>query len=291
MNPILYLAVLIAAAIIALIGTAWLLSAPANKRRKQVATDFEKIDPPTRAEILSMIDQHARTGHSRVLYLRSNIATAQVPLARIGGQPLARTGEAWPTGDDGEPATFLLQLPLPAAAGGPWEGRLIVVYLVRRELLVRSYSGTHLDELAPQTNTATAPVEPIGLQAVAIPAAADDGHGADLVLAEQLIKEVPGLESKLAGLTTYPAPLLLKLLAGHAEAGDLRLEDVVLVGDAPALNPSPQTPKCLICQQPMRFLFQLADVSKSFGLGDCGVGYVYGCDAHPEFCEGVVDCY
>jgi hypothetical protein len=291
MNPIWFWAVLIIAATIVLIGIAWLLSVPASKRRRQIAADLKKIDPPARAEILSLIDRHAQTGRSRVLYLRSTAAAAQMPLARIGGQALARPGEPWPAGDDGEPGRFLLQLPLPAVAGKPWEGRLIVVYLVQHELLVRSYSGAHLDELVAQTDPQTGAADPIGLQAVAVPAAADDGRGADLSLAEQLVKEVPGLESKLAGLTSYPAQVLLNLLAGPAEAGYPRLEDVVLIGDAPALIQSAHDARCLVCQQPMRFLFQLADVGKSFGLGDCGVGYVYGCDAHPEFCQGFADCY
>ncbi|WP_368562184.1 hypothetical protein [Pseudoxanthomonas sp. UTMC 1351] len=290
MNPILFWTAVTAAGLIVLVGIGWLFSVPGNKRRRQAAIDFEKIDGPTRAGILVMIDQHARAGVFRVLYLRSTAATPS-SLARIGGQPLARAGEPWPTGEDGEPGKFLLQLPLPAVAGKAWEGRLIVVYMVQQALLVRSYSGAHLDELVPQTDPTSTAVEPVGLQAVAIPTAADDGHGADLNLAEQLIKEVPGLESKLAGLTAYPAPVLLKLLAGHAEAGDIRLEDVVLVGDAPALISSTHDPKCLICHQPMRFLFQLADATQSFGLGDCGVGYVYGCDTHPEFCQGFVDCY
>lgn len=290
MNPILYWSAIITAAAIVLLGAVWLLSLPANKRRKRVATDLKKIDPPARTEILAMIDQHARTGQSRVLYLRSSF-TPQAPLARIGGQPLARPGEPWPASDDGEPGKFLLQFPLPAVAGKPWEGRLIVVYLVQHELLVRSYSGSHLDELVPQTDPTKSPMRPVGLQALAVPTAADDGRGADLSLAEQLVKEVPGLESKLTGLAAYPAPVLLKLLAGHSEAEDPRLEDVILIGDAPALIQSAHDPMCLICQQPMRFLFQLADVAESFGLGDCGVGYVYGCDAHPEFCQGFVDCY
>jgi hypothetical protein len=290
MNPILYWAAIVTVAAVVLVSIVWLLSLPASKRRKQAAIDLEKIDPPARAEILSLIDQHARTGDSRVLYLRSAIATTPVPLAHIGGQPLARPGEPWPMGDDGEPGRFLLQLPLPAVAGKSWEGRLIVVHLVQQELLVRSYSGAHLDELVPQNSPTAMMPEPIGLQAMAVPAAADDGHGADLGLAEQLIKVVPGLGSRLAGLTAYPAPVLLQLLAGHAEAEYPRLEDVVLIGDAPALIQATHDPMCLICQQPMRFLFQLADVAKSFGLGDCGVGYVYGCDAHPEFCQGFVDC-
>jgi hypothetical protein len=295
MNPILFWTAVAVAGLIVLVGIGWLFSIPAASRRKRAAADFAKIDPPTRAGILAMIDRHARNGPFRVLYLRSTVAAAALPLARIGGQPLARPGEPWPRGEDGEPGKFLLQLPLPAVSGSPWEGRLIVLYLVQQALLVRSYSGTHLDELVPQDSAtamaAESAAEPIGLQAVAIPTAADDGHGADLRLAEQLIKEVPGLASRLAGLTAYPAPVLLKLLAGHAEAGDLRLEDVVLVGDAPALIPSSHDPRCLVCQQPMRYLLQLADASQSFGLGDCGVGYVYGCDAHPEFCQGFVDCY
>jgi hypothetical protein len=42
----------------------------------------------------------------------------------------------------------------------------------------------------------------------------------------------------------------------------------------------------------MRFLFQFDDAFGSdYLLGDAGLGYVYGCDDHPEHCQGFVDCY
>jgi hypothetical protein len=39
----------------------------------------------------------------------------------------------------------------------------------------------------------------------------------------------------------------------------------------------------------MRFLLQFSDVTDEYLFGDSGVGYVYGCDAHPEQCAGFVD--
>lgn len=282
----------LAAGMLFVIG--WLLSLPGRKGRKQAVIDYEKIDGPARSDILAMIDRHARTGRFRELYLRSSTGDAQVPLAWIGGKPLAPAGGPWPVDEEGNAATFLLQLSLPGVVGGPWKGRLIVVYLVQYGLLARSYSETQLGELVAQSGPPAATlVEPSGLHALAVPAAraAPDGGEEEIDLVSQLIEEVPGLESRLERLTAYPAPVLAKLLAGQAQVAVFGMEDAIFAGGAPAIIQNPHDPLCETCQQPMRFLFQFADVTESFALGDCGVGYVYGCDAHPDFCQGFVDCY
>ncbi|WP_454831687.1 hypothetical protein [Pseudoxanthomonas wuyuanensis] len=137
-------------------------------------------------------------------------------------------------------------------------------------------------------------LEPCGLQTLAVPAAlveADDEEDSDLDLVGQLIETVPGLEAKLNQLTAYPEQVLPMLLAGHAQDRVFGPEDAVLAGGAPALIQSAHDPLCTACQQPMRFLFQFDDVTEDFKMGDCGVGYIYGCDAHPEHCRWFVDCY
>jgi hypothetical protein len=41
----------------------------------------------------------------------------------------------------------------------------------------------------------------------------------------------------------------------------------------------------------MRFLFQFGDLVPGSPLGDAGVGYVYGCDGHPDDCVGFIDSH
>lgn len=67
-------------------------------------------------------------------------------------------------------------------------------------------------------------------------------------------------------------------------------DGAILVGAAPEYIQSEHEPSCEACGARMRFLFQFADVTDDFMLGDAGVGYVYGCDAHPERLQGFIDC-
>lgn len=80
--------------------------------------------------------------------------------------------------------------------------------------------------------------------------------------------------------------MLNPIIEGKAQ---LDAEDAILAGGDAQLIQNEHDPLCPACQQPMRFLFQFGDVTEDFELGDCGVGYVYGCDAHPENCVGFVD--
>lgn len=279
-----------------IIAVGWLFSLPGRKGHKQAAADYEKIDEPTRAEILDMIDRHSRTGGFRWLYRPSSGVDAQASMARIGGKPLVRADETWPVDDDGSPGTFLLQLPLSAASWGSWKGRLIAVYLMQHELRVKSYGNALLDELIPGSSPSAGPmVMPAGLQALAIPTtpnveedAEEEDDGLDI---ERLMEDVPGLKFKLAALTAHPVRVLSKVLAGQADARYFDMEKAILAGGAPMLIQGAHDPVCTRCQQPMRFLFQFGDVTESFELGDGGVGYIYGCDAHPGLCQGFVDCF
>ena len=81
------------------------------------------------------------------------------------------------------------------------------------------------------------------------------------------------------------------LLVGHGDGRAFRSEEAILVGGGPELIQGEHDTLCALCAQPMRFLCQFGDVTESFELGDCGVGYVYGCDAHPEHCQAFVDCF
>ncbi|HEY6093693.1 MAG TPA: DUF1963 domain-containing protein [Gallionellaceae bacterium] len=285
----------IAGTILAIIGIGWLLSIPGRRRRKQADADFQKIDENTRQELLTLIDSHSRKSEFVLLY-RFNTGTANpASMARVGGNPLARESESWPHHADGSPATFLLQLPLLAPRlPAPWQGRLIAVFLVDYGLLIRSYDAASVPDLTALRNPQEKPiVAETELQPLAIPYVPvsedeeeeDEESGFDV---GQLLERVPGLKDRLGQFSEQPVALLSRLIAGN---NYLSSEDTILVGGDPQLIQNPHDAACPICQRPMRFLFQFCDVTETFALGDCGVGYVYGCDDHPEHCEGFVDCF
>lgn len=283
----------------AIIGAGWLLSLAGRKEQKQATADYQKMDVSTRTEILNMIDRHSRAGDYRLLYRTSSGSDTQLSMARIGGVPLMHPDEAWPTDMGGAPNAFLLQLPLMAPQLESWKGRLIAVYLTQHELLVKSYSEALIDELVPRANpSADLLVEPQCLQALAVPnvpvtsdAEEDEDQECEGVDVERLVKDVKGLMPMLTALTAYPELVLSKVLAGHADARSFEAEGAILVGGSPVFIQGAHEPECTICHQPMRFLFLFADVTENSELGDCGVGYIYGCDVHPEHCQGFIDCF
>ena len=60
----------------------------------------------------------------------------------------------------------------------------------------------------------------------------------------------------------------------------------------PELIQSEHNASCLVCRARMRFLFQFGEPNEQqMLLGDAGIAYIYGCDAHPRECIGFVDCF
>lgn len=60
-------------------------------------------------------------------------------------------------------------------------------------------------------------------------------------------------------------------------------------GGCPVLIQVPHDPECDNCNRPMRFLFQFGAIIAGLRLADGGVGYVYGCDDHPDHCKAFLD--
>ncbi len=276
----------------------WLFTFPQRRRMKQAAADYASLDEASRRGMLDLIDSHSRQGEFILMYRPVDLAASAVSGARIGGDPVALPDETWPTNDDGRPGIFLLQLPLVAPRfPAQWQGRIVVVFLVEYSLLVRSYSPSAIPQLTtlhnPQDETVVVKQE---LQELAIPYVPnpqgeededeeDEGGGFDTT---QLLARIPELQARLEQVTKYPVYVLNQIIEGKAQ---LAAEDAILVGGDPQLIQGEHDPLCPVCRQPMRFLFQFGDVTEEFQLGDCGVGYVYGCDAHPEQCVGFVDCF
>lgn len=278
-----------------LAGLLWLSSRSERKERRSALADYEAIGKATRVELLALIDRHARRGSFRLLYRIASEERADHSLARVGGEPLAGADEIWPFDEEGQPGKFLLQLPLAGVAHPVWNDRWLTVYLLQHELLVRSYPGATglVTGTAPQ---GVAPLTVRTLQPLAVPTMESPGgdddeseHGA--LDGGWLLETVPALEERLSALTAQPLRVLSMLLDGDDAIADFAVENAILVGGEPELIQGPHEPHCELCQAPMRFLLQFCDVTDNDELGDCGVGYVYGCDAHPEHCQAFVDCY
>ena len=274
----------------------YLWSYPARQRRQALLADLAKIDEAHQQEIIQLIDQHARRQAFQLFY-RPTLGLDAAAVAHEGGNPLARADEVWPLNRDGTLAIFLLQLPLHAPRlDAAWQGRVLCLYLRDWEILVRSYAAHELSELVSMNNPAADEfLDFHALQAIAIPFveadSEDDYEGFD---AKQLIAQLPELQSKLAVLSSQPVALLSMILstATYARTSEnwSTLEADILVGGAPHFIQNEHNPVCEICREPMRFLLQFEDMTNDLLLGDAGGGYVYGCDAHPEHCQGFVDC-
>ncbi|MDD4929003.1 MAG: hypothetical protein PHP85_06985 [Gallionella sp.] len=268
-------------------GLAMLFSLPSRRRQKQAAADFERISDAERQEILDLIDHHSRQGEYILLY--RPVKTGDT-IARVGGDPVALPGETWPANDNGSPAVFMMQLPLTAPRlPPPWQNRIVVVFLFEHSLLVRSYFSPDLITLHNPAGERV--VARQALQELAIPYLPvsendeeDESGGWDTA---QLLSQIPELHARLGQISKYPAYVLNMIIEGDAQ---LSVEDAILAGGDPMLIQGAHDPLCPVCQEPMRFLFQFGDVTEDFKLGDCGVGYIYGCDNHPTLCEGFVDC-
>lgn len=275
----------------------YLWSYSSRQRRKALLADLANIDEVHQQEIIQLIDQHARQQAFQLFY-RPTLGLNAAAVAHEGGNPLARRDEIWPLNRDGTPAIFLLQLPLHAPRlGAAWQGRVLCVYLRDWGILLRSYAANELSELVSMSNPAADEhLDFHALQAIAIPlvepaSEEDDDEGLD---AKQLLAQRPVLQAKLAALSSQPVALLSIILstATYARTSEnwSTLEADILVGGVPHFIQNAHDPVCEICREPMRFLLQFEDMTNDLLLGDAGVGYVYGCDAHPEHCQGFIDC-
>lgn len=294
--------------IAALAVAGYLLGMPFRLRAKKLKAELALIDEAARRDVIGMVDRYARQGEFLLCYTGAESPDGTDDpaeprtLARIGGDPLTLPGEQWPADQEDRPAIFLLQLPLLSSRlPAMWQGRLISVYLRDYELAVRSYAPGELARLQPMPNANIGPaVEPMRLRAIALPYVAPAEHNDEEeedyafpgVEAEELVERIPELKTRLAPYTTHFELALSWILSGSRRDYYASLPELgAQVGGNPYYIQSEHDPHCEICGQPMRFLLQFDDsFGPDFLLGDAGLGYVYGCDAHPEHCQGYADC-
>lgn len=273
---------------IALIGFGAYLSTRPWRRRKAKMRDivFPELDEVAKSALLQRIDAFARQSEFQLLYCPAQSASNNRLAPRVGGDPSGIYGEAWPKNSRSRPGVFLMQMHLTAPRlPTPWQGRFLTIYLVDDELEVRSYGVHQQISLVVLSNSNLKSVQASALVPVAIPYFQLDD---DVDQSKYLLHNVPGLAGALCQYTHNPEQLLPKLLnvANHQSASP---EFQILVGGDPQFIQGAHEAPCSICQQPMRFLMQFCDVTTDHQFGDCGVGYIYGCDAHPDQCVGYID--
>ncbi len=233
--------------------------------------------------------------------------------SRFGGPPYGEADEQWPSRDDDrrEPADFLIQVRLDDPLPAPWPGRLIVVFLkFAAQQTVLVYSTPSPAKYVRRPSSPDASPE-CGLMPLPIPKAKPPAtqHLPEQVAAAEspaessgsenewqlpydptlLIEFIPGLRAELRQFTRRPADLLAQLMApDHYDYG-IELSDIVQLGGRPQwIQDDPGSTTCPECDRPLRFLFQFGDRSGQNRLGDAGVCYVFGCDAHPDRAQSIV---
>lgn len=226
------------------------------------------------------------------------------PQSHYGGAPYAEAGDVWPrtASDRSEPADFLIQVLLDDSLPPPWIGRLVVVYNGDVAPTVRSYSSPSTERRVtlaggpvPQQEWTVRPVriprqaafeEPGGIPEVE--PAPEKGRLLDYDPVV-LLETVPDLREELSPFTRRPADLLAAILAPNHCGYGFELSDIVQMAGTPIwLLDDPGAQACQQCGGRMRFLFQFGDLNGGILLGDSGVCYLFGCDAHPEQVRGIV---
>jgi hypothetical protein len=276
---------------------------PHNLRIRRARAARRRMAPETRVRALELLAQAGRGAPATTMLVPS---AAPVPslvvghgLSRLGGRALGRE-EVLPSVPSSDAKdVFLLQVELlqpdlPAV----WRGRLVTVHLVDWQPEARSFAPGELGALRPLAR----PVEALPEQTlVHVPIPSGPASPARVRAGDdepppphdpgRLLDAVSGLAPLLDGHGTKPADLLAQLLQPEGGGYAIDTPELVLAGGAPEYIQGEQVPECARCRAPTRFLFQFGDVFPGFQLADAGVGYVFGCDAHPERPEAWIDSH
>jgi hypothetical protein len=106
-----------------------------------------------------------------------------------------------------------------------------------------------------------------------------------------LCNSIPEIEEALSPFSRDAPGLLAHILRPGIYGYDLDIYEIAFQGGSPILIQNPHDAECDECQAAMRFLFQFGELVAEFPLADAGVGYVYGCDRHPDRCKVFVDTH
>lgn len=275
---------------------------PHNLRLRRARAAARRVSRETRTRALELLAAAGRGAPATTLLVPGN-ADALVAgrgLSKVGGRALGRDEVLpEPAGDAREGDVFLLQVEL-AHASLPevWRGRLVTVHLVDWEPVVHAFAPGEVAALRPLALPRT-PLRERRLLHVPLPARAASRAAAQELEdgpppaydPDGLLESVPALAALLADHGTTARDVLAQLLqvdgGGYApEAPDLAFE-----GGSPEYIQGERRPWCPSCRTPLRFLFQFGQLFHDFPLADGGVGYVFGCDAHPDELEAWIDSH
>lgn len=136
------------------------------------------------------------------------------------------------------------------------------------------------------------PVTPfncIRLKSLAFPSASNDDRIP--MSPAQLPDSIPEVKKLLSPFTSDCPGLLSQILRPSVYGYDLGASEIAYQGGSPMLIQNPHDPECEHCSRPMRFLFQFGEIVPGVQLADAGVGYVYGCDDHPDHSKAFIDSH
>jgi hypothetical protein len=276
-----------------IIGLFVLVCIPHNLRVWRVRRVLKNLPKNVKERVLEAIARSANESPSVTFLLLDDCSPSgpeTAVLSHVGGAPYAETGEEWPVQANSDPARFLLQVCLDEPRlGEQWQGRLIAVFLVfEAEQVVRSYAAPALERYVPLS----APVPPfrcVCLKSIPMPAARDEEQFP--MSPAQLCDRVPEIKTLLTPFTADVSGVLSQILHPNVYAYDLAASQIAYEGGSPMLIQNPHDPECDLCRRRMRFLFQFGEIIPGRRLADAGVGYVYGCDDHPDHCKGFIDSH
>jgi len=268
---------------------------PHNLRVWRARRSYRLLPLQIREQVLLLIRAAAQRERS-VTFLRlardcDVPEPAIVTESHVGGLPYAEPHDQWPDPGGEETPRFLLQVRLTDPGLGPiWHGRLIEVFLkFDFEQVVRSYAAPSADRYVRLESPAP-PFACVSIISLPFPTVHDDA-GESIAYPSRLCETIPEICRLLSPHTKDCSGLLTQILCPGVYGYDFETSFIAFEGGLPELIQSPHEPTCERCQKPMRFLFQFGEIIPKLQLADAGVGYVYGCDEHPELCKAFIDSH
>ncbi len=283
-----------AAIVVGIIGRLAVLLLPHNLRVRRVRRDYRRLPKDLIDKVLGLVEATASSGPA-VTFLRldeeQRCDGALQVQSHVGGLPYAEAGDEWPTrADQDRPPRFLLQVRLDEPGLGPaWQGRLVEVFFIfDAEQIVRTYASPAPDRYVSLTSPEP-PFQCVLLTPLRMPVESDEERLP--ALPKRLCELVPAINEHLTAYTKDCAGVLTQILRPGLHGYDLDAPDIAYVGGEPMLIQNPHDAICDQCGRPMRFLFQFGEVIPGLQMADAGVGYVYGCDDHPDCCKCYIDSH
>lgn len=276
-----------------IIGLLAIFSIPRHVRINRARKIFQTLPKNVKERVLDLIEEAA--GETPLItYLLLDDQPCSQPEApvqsHVGGLPYAESGETWPAHRNAVPRRFLLQVRLDQPSlPQQWQGRLIALYFVLdSEQIVRSYAAPSLQKYAP-ISSSIPPFKCVRLRSLPFPAASKDDPTP--MSPARICEYIPEIQNLLSPFTRDCSGLLSQILRPNVYGYDLEAPEIAYQGGSPMLIQNPHDPACDHCKGPMRFLFQFGELIPGLQLADAGVGYVYGCDHHPDHCKAFIDSH